>query len=773
MQMVESEALQLLSRLAISLCVLQAGCVDNPDYLFERPAEDAAADVLGADADRHAGVSDATLDAMDAAVDSYTAPAGLEAHAGGALYAEVGELVVLDGSASTGAVQYQWNFGDGEEQQAPTDDPTVSHRYDEPGRYQAVLTVFDETGDRDAASTVVTVTHPIVFQPGRSTTVTAFGRNRAAVVSPDSNELTLVRNDLRGWEVQTRLTTDVTPRTVTSWQDWLVVPCEETGTVLFFRKSGTGELRRLFLPHASRPYGVTAVGDELFVTLRGTGQIARIEMRGEIPRVTKTVDVIEDPRGIAALPDGRVIVSRWRSPDDRGELAVVSRDLDTVAVWPLQIDPQPASDTEIGGVPTYLGPVAVSPTGLEAAVPSLQANVGHGEFLNGEPLTHEHTIRAVASFLDLETGAELFARRKQWDDRGLAHDAVYSPHGDFLYVAMLGNRAVERYDVLASTESGTLLEVGDAIEGLAVSDDDRFLFVDAFLSRELLVFDATEFGTNPAPLARLQIPSEEPLDPQLLRGKRLFNDAQDPRLTKDGYIACAHCHLEGESDRRVWDFTDRGEGLRNTTSLLGRAGMGNGPVHWSGNFDEIQDFEHDIRAAFGGTGLMDDADFQTGTRNEPLGDPKAGVSADLDTLVAYVTSLDEHLPSPHRRSDHTLTAAAQEGEVLFATLGCDGCHVPPAYTDSTFVQPGAPLLHDVGTLGPGSGQRLGGPLTGIDTPTLRGLWNSPPYLHDGSAPTLRDVLTTANPDDLHGTTSTLTDAELDALVAFLRSIDHH
>jgi hypothetical protein len=49
------------------------------------------------------------------------------------------------------------------------------------------------------------------------------------------------------------------------------------------------------------------------------------------------------------------------------------------------------------------------------------------------------------------------------------------------------------------------------------------------------------------------------------------------------------------------------------------------------------------------------------------------------------------------------------------------------------------LLHDVGTLRTSSGGRLGGPLTGIDTPTLRGAWDTAPYFHDGSATTLDAV----------------------------------
>src|SRR5262249_46263130 len=41
---------------------------------------------------------------------------------------------------------------------------------------------------------------------------------------------------------------------------------------------------------------------------------------------------------------------------------------------------------------------------------------------------------------------------------------------------------------------------------------------------------------------------------------------------------------------------------------------------------------------------------------------------------------------------------------------------------------------------PSSGNRLYGPLTGIDTPTLRDVWATAPYLHDGSATTIADAV---------------------------------
>jgi cytochrome c peroxidase len=173
----------------------------------------------------------------------------------------------------------------------------------------------------------------------------------------------------------------------------------------------------------------------------------------------------------------------------------------------------------------------------------------------------------------------------------------------------------------------------------------------------------------------------------------------------------------------------------------------------------VQDFELTIRELQAGTGLI-----ENGAPNDPLGPPNAGRSADLDALAAFVASLQPK-SSPFRNVDGSLTASAQRGQAIFnrADVGCAACHPASRFTDSTLV---TSLLHDVGT---GNGPDEGfGPA--FDTPSLRQLWDSAPYLHDGSAPTLGDVLTTRNAGDRHGRTSQLTDAEIQDLIAFLRSL---
>jgi len=114
----------------------------------------------------------------------------------------------------------------------------------------------------------------------------------------------------------------------------------------------------------------------------------------------------------------------------------------------------------------------------------------------------------------------------------------------------------------------------------------------------------------------------------------------------------------------TWNFTDRGEGVRNTTSLLGGRGDEGGMLHWTGNFDEVQDFEHDIRGAFGGTGFLSDQQFNSNNRNAPLGNPKAGLNPDLDNLAEYVRSLRELPRSPFKAAAGTYSDQAGQGARL-------------------------------------------------------------------------------------------------------------
>ncbi|NNL56658.1 MAG: hypothetical protein HKO71_02810 [Pseudomonadales bacterium] len=75
------------------------------------------------------------------------------------------------------------------------------------------------------------------------------------------------------------------------------------------------------------------------------------------------------------------------------------------------------------------------------------------------------------------------------------------------------------------------------------------------------------------------------------------------------------------------------------------------------------------------------------------------------------------------------------------------------------------LLHDVGTIDNDSGQRMGATLTGFDTPSILGAWNSAPHLHDGSAATLQDAIAA------HTTLPVLQASDRDALASFIQQAE--
>ena len=530
--------------------------------------------------------------------------------------------------------------------------------------------------------------------------------------------------------------------------------------------------RTIELGVAAAPFGVVTnpARDKVFVTLQGPGEVVAFDAAsgGELAR-GKAGNL---PAGIAVSADGsRVLVTSLISPQDHGEVHELDGiTLGTVRVHALALDPGPDGEGGSRGVPNYLRQVVISPDGASALVPSKKDNVLRGVARDGLALTFETSVRTIVSQLDLDEQRRASGSTLDFNNRALGLAAAFSPLGDYFFVAMLGSGGISMVDAYNGNAVGGLPKVAIAPDGVALDGAGR-LFVHAFLSRKVIVFDASAALAGTAfelpMLAEIATIETEKLAPAVLSGKKIFYDASDPRMTQHGYISCASCHLDGFEDGRVWDFTDRGEGLRNTTSLLGKRGTGHGRLHWSANFDEVQDFEHDIRNAFGGTGFLSDADFKTGTRNTTLGDPKAGVSRELDALAAYVTSLDRVRPSPFRAADGALTADGRAGREIFASAGCAECHGGPDFTDSS-----AGLLHDVGTLQPTSGKRLGGALDGIDTPTLRGIWATAPYLHDGSAATLLDVVGARNPDDRHGRTSALSESERDALVSYLLQIDN-
>jgi cytochrome c peroxidase len=266
---------------------------------------------------------------------------------------------------------------------------------------------------------------------------------------------------------------------------------------------------------------------------------------------------------------------------------------------------------------------------------------------------------------------------------------------------------------------------GKGPRGLALSPDGALLAVAAYFSGRVALIDTKE-GKVAATVAL----GPQPEPDAVRRGETIFHDATH---CFQSWLSCATCHPEGgRADGLNWDLLNDGIGNpKNTKSLL--LSHKTPPVMAHGIRENM---ETAVRAGM--------KFIQFTVRPEE----------DAQAIDEYLKVL-EPVPSP-RRANGKLSDSAKRGEMVFRKADCAGCHPGPLYTDMK--------SYDVGI---GTGTEAG--LT-FDTPTLIELWRTAPYLYDGRAVTMEEVLTKYNPEDKHGKTSHLSKQEIADLVEYLLSL---
>ncbi len=680
-------------------------------------------------------------------------------------------------ASGAGNVEYTWAWGDGASSQS-TGDGTVAHQYDAPGRYTVVVTARDTATGREETFEFIHIVYDAgidIANPDRwrSSTSLAYHPTRPQVwnVNPDHNSVTVIDRNTRARLAEIPVGAHPAGLAFDAAGDvW--VTNKDSGSLSVISASTLSGLREVDLPNTNgRPHGIVSLGSTMLVALEGSSELVQVNTTNNA--VQSVAATIEGPRHLAIDPTrDELYVTSFITPQVPGEstsspnpsqgvsaLEVRSAStLNVLATLSLPYSDVERTENTGPGIPNYLGSMAVHPAGGLAYLPSKQDNILGGASRDGGVLTFDQAVRAVSLRLNLDGAgtSEVLSSRMQHDNASIAGAAVFGPWGVHMFTTLEGNRQIAM-SLPDNDAEIARFNVGRAPQGIALSPDGTELAVHNFMDRTVQFIDIRDAASGASlevdTLATVATVSTEALAPDVLVGKQLFYDARDDRLAALDYMSCASCHEDGGHDGRVWDFTQFGEGVRNTTSLRGKAGMGHGLLHWTGNFDEVQDFEGQIREFAGGVGLMTDASFFAGTRSEPLGDPKAGLSGDLDALAAYLTSLDD--ADGRVMPGSGLSAAGQRGANLFAASDCASCHAGSALTDSA-----TGARHNVGTLTADSGQRLGLALDGLDTPSLMGLATSAPYLHDGSAATLQQAIS-------RHSTAALGPDDLDDLAAFL------
>lgn len=259
----------------------------------------------------------------------------------------------------------------------------------------------------------------------------------------------------------------------------------------------------------------------------------------------------------------------------------------------------------------------------------------------------------------------------------------------------------------------------------------------------------TEFG--PLPPVR-HPPDNPPSEAKVALGARLFDD---PRLSRSGQIACASCHARelGFADGVRTSFGhDRQRGRRNAQSLFTVAWLK--PLFWDGRSPDLEDQSLHPLIDPREMAAADLLEVERRVAAEPgyaadfaaaFGDETVTVRRISMALAVFQRSLRPRAGRFERfvRGDsRALNDRQLKGLHLFRTrAGCANCHNGPLLTDMRFHNLGLHFygreLQDLGRY-----EVTGAPedVGRFRTPSLRGVSQTAPYMHNGLFPSLEGTV---------------------------------
>ncbi|MEM1182527.1 MAG: PKD domain-containing protein, partial [Acidobacteriota bacterium] len=590
------------------------------------------------------------------------------------------DFSVFATDAENDPLEYKVSFGDGSPARDWDPAANATHTYTQPGHYSVKVQVRDLRldGSQSVVSEILTVSvlEPVAGPLPQHSSPLALDAVRRVVwsVNPDNDSVARLDADsqtvIDTIDLRAPLATPVTHRVDPvavavdgSGRAWIAARDSDQVVVL----SPAGALvHTIDVGWGAEPQAVVIHGNDAYVTTRGRG--TNSPGNGRLLRFDTSTfagtGVVELGPSVGALAlngDGsRAYIARFISEEHYGEIWQVLTS--TMAIHRrirLQRDRGErgldAGGSDGPGVPNYVTSVVLSPQEDWLWYTAIKADTNRGLFFRQDgdlnlPLNHDSTIRAVLGRVDVSNPNAPFEpnvgsagssrARVDVDNADSPSALVFSPGGDYVFTALQGNDTVAVFDDLAIRDGGGRSSTwrfdsdGGAPQGLLLDPATERLWIKNFTGRSVTTLPLTDFfasGDRTLAPTTLTTTVGERLDPDVIAGKRHFYFAGNAvdghnEMSFEGYISCASCHLDGGHDGRTWDFTQRGEGFRNTTALNGRGGVGQGNVHWTANFDEIQDFVNDIQNEFGGNGFLPAGE----TAHPPLGTPNGGRSQGLD-----------------------------------------------------------------------------------------------------------------------------------------------
>lgn len=250
--------------------------------------------------------------------------------------------------------------------------------------------------------------------------------------------------------------------------------------------------------------------------------------------------------------------------------------------------------------------------------------------------------------------------------------------------------------------------------------DDRQAYIPTYFSDTLNIVNL-ETPTDIKATALVEQRKETEVD----KGEKYFNDAT---YCFQNWQSCNGCHPgDGRTDGLNWDNLNDGIGNpKNCKSML---------------------YAH-VTAPSMISGIRENAEkaVRAGYKYIQFNEVPENIAKCVDEYLKHL----EPVPSPYLVNGK-LSNKAEKGKAVFKKYNCDYCHSDPYYTDCQMHVIGQDVEFE----------------KGWDTPTLKEVWRTAPYLFDGRAATLKEVFTVYK----HGVEKVkISQEEIEELVEYVNSL---
>ena len=466
---------------------------------------------------------------------------------------------------------------------------------------------------------------------------------------------------------------------------------------------------------------------KLYVCNQFAGTVSEIDKDGK--KILRTVQVLREPKSIVLDSKGKHLFVANFLPAQRA-------DVDTVAACVSVIDKesfQKVKDIQLANGSNALRGMTISPDGRYLLITH---NLGRFQVPTSQ-LQQGWMNTSAMSVVNLETlnfeGAVLLDEPERgaagiWDVKCTDDKIVISHSGTHEISVIDYPEFVQKFEQYPQKDAlaydlrflygirQRIALVGNGPRSFMIKDGNAV--VPTYFSDTLNVVDLNSASVQPIAMVKNRVES------RINRGEKYFNDAE---YCFQNWQSCNGCHPgDARMDAMNWDLMNDGIGnSKNCKSLL--LSHVTPPAMISG-----------IRAS-------SYVAVRTGYKFIQFTDLPEEFATCVDE---YLLSL-KPLPSPYLVNGE-LSEKAQRGRKVFEKFKCDECHSGPYYTDMQMHRIGEDIEFE----------------KGWDTPTLREVWRTAPYLFNGRAATMKEVFEVYK----HGIDKKISSKEADELAEYVNSL---